>query len=365
MSAQESEAGKTENRAKAIVLFSDGTGNSAGKAYKTNVWRLYQALDQRPPKIGEMRQIAYYDDGVGTSSFRPLAILGGVFGYGLKRNVLDLYAFLCRNYEPGDRIYAFGFSRGAFTIRVLIGFVLSRHLVRAESEAELARGARDAYRAYRRRFEPAFGPTRVLVTILRDLRDGVIGALRRFNGHRTYAEIETVDPGTVAFVGVFDTVSAYGMPIAEITRGIDDYVFPLSMPNYSLSDKVEVARHALALDDERDTFHPLLWDERREAMLVGDEQTLERLQQVWFVGVHSDVGGGYPDDALSHVPLEWMMDEAASAGLRFKQEDADDYRRAANPFGPLHNSRNGLGAYYRYQPRKISPKLADSKTGKR
>jgi uncharacterized protein (DUF2235 family) len=88
---------------KTIVLLADGTGNSAAKLFKTNVWRLYRALDQSdPPPTGERRQIAHYHDGVGTSTFKPLALLGGVFGIVLKRNVLELYAFLCRNYEPGQ-----------------------------------------------------------------------------------------------------------------------------------------------------------------------------------------------------------------------------------------------------------------------
>ena len=89
---------------KNIVLLSDGTGNSSSKLFTTNVWRLYQALDLTDPA----RQIAYYDDGVGTSSFKPLAILGGVFGFGLKRNVIDIYSFCCRNYRYCDRIYGFG-----------------------------------------------------------------------------------------------------------------------------------------------------------------------------------------------------------------------------------------------------------------
>ncbi len=105
---------------KHIVVFSDGTGNSSAKFFKTNVWRLYQAVDASELAAGEgrVRQVVDYDSGgVGTSTFKPLAILGGAFGVGLKRNVLDLYRFICRHYEPGDRIYAFGFSRGAFTIR--------------------------------------------------------------------------------------------------------------------------------------------------------------------------------------------------------------------------------------------------------
>src|SRR3954467_13632693 len=111
--------------AKTIVLLADGTGNSAAKLFKTNVWRVYQALDLAdPPAPGEPRQIAYYHNGVGTSVFKPLALLGGVFGVGLKRNVIDMYRFVCRNYEPDDRIFLFGFSRGAFTVRILASLLL-------------------------------------------------------------------------------------------------------------------------------------------------------------------------------------------------------------------------------------------------
>src|SRR3954470_18955402 len=94
-----------------IVLLSDGTGNSSAKLFKTNVWRLFQALDLTDP----LKQVAWYDNGVGTSSFKLFAVLGCVFGFGLKRNVLDIYSFCCRNYVAGDQLYGFGFSRGAFT----------------------------------------------------------------------------------------------------------------------------------------------------------------------------------------------------------------------------------------------------------
>src|SRR6202795_4394893 len=123
---------------KNIVLLSDGTGNSSSKIFKTNVWRLFQALDLPDPQ----KQIAYYDDGVGTSSFKPLAILGGAFGIGLRRNVISLYKFACRNYRAtGDEIYAFGFSRGAFTIRVVIGLIIDQGLIPTDniSETELDR----------------------------------------------------------------------------------------------------------------------------------------------------------------------------------------------------------------------------------
>lgn len=173
---------------KNIVLFSDGTGNSSAHLFKTNVWRLYQALDLADPKVPtEPRQFAYYDDGVGTSSFKPLAVLGGAIGVGLARNVRDVYAFLCRTYEPGDRIYAFGFSRGAFTIRVLVGLVMSQGLVPYEgNEADLERYAGAAYRAYRKKYDTTGG----LVGPVRWLRDTLIDAWDGLLGRPHYREID-------------------------------------------------------------------------------------------------------------------------------------------------------------------------------
>src|SRR5258705_1734290 len=126
---------------KNIVLLSDGTGNSAAKVFRTNVWRLSQILDLRDPAS----QITYYDDGVGTSSFKLFAALGGIFGFGLKRNVIAIYSFCCRNYQPGDRIYCFGFSRGSFTIRIVAGMIASQGLIAYhDREADLAHFAADA-----------------------------------------------------------------------------------------------------------------------------------------------------------------------------------------------------------------------------
>src|SRR5262245_39274787 len=129
-----------------IVLLSDGTGNSAAKVWRTNVRRTFEALD-----LSGNDQVAFYDDGVGTSTFKPWAILGGAFGFGLQRNVVDLYKFACRNYnDDSDDLYGFGFSRGAFTIRVVIGLILNQGLVHADSESELDKKAIGAYREYRR-----------------------------------------------------------------------------------------------------------------------------------------------------------------------------------------------------------------------
>lgn len=353
---------------KNLVLFSDGTGNSAGKLFKTNVWRVYQAVDLTDPQKPEPpRQFAFYDDGVGTSSFKPLAVLGGAFGVGLSRNVRDLYVFLCRMYEPGDNIYAFGFSRGAFTIRVLLGLVLSQGLVRyGGNEADLQRWAADAYRAYRAARFKSLNP---LVPLLRSARDVVFGVWNTVLRRRPYAQAERVghpdadDAIRIRFVGLWDTVDAYGLPVDELTRAIDRFVWPLTMRDYNLNPRVLCARQALALDDERNAFHPRLWNEAPQPGKPGsgvpggncatEHIDDERISQVWFAGVHSNVGGGYADDSLSYVPLQWIMHEAHKHGLRFESQIWAEQVSLADENGPLYDSRRGLAGYYRYNPRRI------------
>jgi uncharacterized protein (DUF2235 family) len=338
---------RTATTPKNIVLLSDGTGNSAAKLMKTNVWRMYEAVD-----FTGGDQIALYSNGVGTSGFKPLAVLGGAFGWGLKRNVLDLYMFACRNYVPAgenreaDRLYAFGFSRGAFTIRVLMGLIEDQGLVTGVRGRELERRARWAYRAYRRRFNTTGG----LVGPLRTLRDW---ALRTWEGLRKrprYDASENVEP-VVRFVGLWDTVAAYGLPIDEMTRGWDDWVWPLSITDHTRPASVEKVCHALALDDERHTFHPTLFDEAAEPLRAHTDE--ERVTQVWFAGVHSNVGGGYPDDSLAHVSLLWMADEAGKRALRLHKQKRAEWEARADPHGPQYNPRRGLGVYYRYNPRSI------------
>ena len=210
---------------KSIIVLADGTGNSSGTFTRTNVWRLYRALDLGPPQPGQLQQVAYYHDGVGTNSFKLLMLLGGAFGWGLKRNVIELYEFICRNYEDGDGIYAFGFSRGAFTARVLIGIITQYGLVPYKTDAELHRAAVAVYRENRTRFE-----RRALTTVFRFLRHHALKAKRRLLRLAAPAQA-TIKVERIAFVGVWDTVAAYGMPIIELTRGIDRCIWPMDLPN--------------------------------------------------------------------------------------------------------------------------------------
>lgn len=361
--------------ARKLIVCSDGTGNSAGKLNKTNVWRLYQAVDLRPPTAeaddsgGDTHeQIAFYDDGVGTSSFKPLAILGGALGVGLARNVVDLYIFLSRAWQPGDRIYAFGFSRGAFTIRVLLGLLMSQGLLRCHgSERDLERLAWAAYRRYRAQCFHSLSPLVWLGRRLRDLGVRVLDALLRrtpYDPAACAAGPDAAEPLKVEFVGLWDTVDAYGLPVDELTRAIDLAVWPLTMRDYNLSPRVLRACHVLALDDERHAFWPRLWNEVPQPGKPGSgvpganagtrHLDDERISQVWFAGVHSNVGGGYPDDALAHVSLLWMMRQAQARGLRFEDEIRRSYEALADEDGPLLDSRHGLAGYYRYRPRHIA-----------
>ncbi len=357
---------------KNIILLSDGTGNSSSSNAKTNVWRLYQALDLRDSANGGVRQVAFYDDGVGTSGLRPLMILGSVFGWGLKRNIFDLYQFLCRNYEPGDRIFAFGFSRGAFTIRILVALIVSQGIARCRTDSELGRATADAYRAFRASQRNTTGSP--LIRWGRGIRNAAVWIKRwacdqRYHGHDKFPRPKRdpsspLDEKMVTFVGVWDTVAAYGLPFSELTRGWDQVVWPLSMSENILSPNVGIARHALSLDDERDTFHPVLWDEE------GERQQIERglvepgrLRQVWFSGMHADVGGGYPDDGISMAPLLWMIGETHGTGLRFLDSEVDRFEAQGSRSAPMHDSRRGVGGAYRYQPRRIDAWMKDPHPG--
>ena len=372
---------------KNIIVLSDGTGNSAAKFNKTNVWRTYEALDLSDPE----KQIAYYDDGVGNSSFKPLALLGGALGIGLSRNVRELYAYLCRNYEEGgsdlekgDRIYGFGFSRGSFTIRTLAGFVSKFGLIKKSAyvgDRDLWKKTTWLYQAYRKACSGT-GTVPIPARIIRGLRDSFATQTKKnflqehenfLKGHgKLFRSVE------IEFLGLWDTVDAYGLPIDELTMGWDRFVWPLSMRNRDLSAKVKKAVHALSLDDERNSFHPLLWNEAGDSG-VADISTVirqddkaksiadEKLSQVWFAGMHANVGGGYPDDFLSYVPLNFVLDQLVKLGppkdrILFDQIIRKAQRAAARVPGVMHDSRSGLSSYYRYLPRKLE-KLLDTKRG--
>ncbi|MGX9427039.1 DUF2235 domain-containing protein [Bradyrhizobium sp. LeoA1S1] len=337
-----------------LVLFADGTGNAFTKQ-ESNVWRLYEALDRTRPD-----QVAHYIKGVGTAGWAPLAAIDGATGIGVPSNVRKLYRFLCWNWEPGDEIYIFGFSRGAFTARTLAALIASQGLVPAAiggetvTHAEMQRNAMAAWREYRRKTVP-WRKTLPTIWITRAVRDLALGIYHRIMRHRSYDDVRKAMDGRtnveIEFLGLFDTVEAFGVPVEELRTAIDWAIWPISFRNRKLSDKVKLARHALSLDDERATFHPIRFDQSAPA-------SAEQIREVWFSGVHSDVGGGYPDGTLSFVPLVWMVEQIEHR-LRFQPGRIEHFRAYQSAIGPIHDSRSGAAVMYRYGPRPITETKAD------
>jgi uncharacterized protein (DUF2235 family) len=336
-----------------LVLFADGTGN-AFTTQESSVWRLYEALDHTQPD-----QIAYYIKGVGTAGWAPLAALDGATGIGVPANVRKLYRFLCWNWREGDEIYIFGFSRGAFTARTLAALIASQGLVPpvidkvAVSHAEMQRNAMAAWREYRK--ESVGYRSLPTIWIVRWIRDVLIYLYHFILGHRSYAKVREAMDGRkqvgIEFLGLFDTVEAFGVPVEELRLAIDWAIWPVSFRNHRLSKTVKHACHALALDDERTTFHPLRIDQSHlpEGQVV---------KEVWFTGVHSDIGGGYPESTLSFVPLVWMAEQLGDQ-LRFQDGTIEHFREYQSAIGPMHDSRSGAAVLYRYGPRPIGDRKED------
>lgn len=298
---------------KRIVICCDGTWNRADQEHDgvpcpTNVVK----LASRIAKSGEggITQAIHYDQGVGTGNALD-QYSGGAFGRGLEDNILDAYRFLIGNYEDGDEIFLFGFSRGAFTARSIAGMVRKCGILKRESIAQY-RAARELYHS---KDHPDDKPA------------------RDFKRDHSVCGEEDI---RVKFVGVWDTVGSLGIPLRGLrflTR--TKYQFH----DTQLSGTIQFAYHALSIDEHRAPFEPTLWDYKPKP-----GQTVE---QVWFAGVHSDVGGGYPETEASDVPLEWMLEKARGAGLALDAKAMAALPTRGSPTGKLHDSKTGM---YRVTP---------------
>jgi len=360
---------------KNIILCSDGTGNRGGKGNGTNVWRIYNYIDLNCHKDDSSRrkQVSYYEDGVGTEDFKPLKLFGGAFGWGLSRNIQDLYEFLIKNYEEGDRIYLFGFSRGAFTVRSLAGLIERCGIPenkddpanpdrKAQNSRELKKKVEKAYEIYRnthkrKRFSKLRNRFKKVDTVFNVLPRAYLSksyneVIKNYKDEARKFKTENRNKNIdIHFIGVWDTVSAIGMPF-DFTRWLLDWVFNINFHSYQIGPSVMNAYHALSIDDERNTFHPLLWDETIK--------TDTNLEQTWFAGVHSNVGGGYPKQSMAHVPLYWMMSKAEKCDLQFEKGAMEKVRNTADVSDKMYDSRAGTGIYYRYLPRNIEKLCSDN-----
>lgn len=276
---------------KDIVVCCDGTNSQFGK-HETNVVHIYEAL------AGDRSdQVSFYEPGVGTfgADFfgvnvgeRFGKLLGAGFGYGIQQNLVRAYRFLIDSYVSGDRLFIFGFSRGAFTARTLAALVDTVGVLETDDRDQ----AKAAVKAY--------------------LDSGEAEARSKARTARACAPY---------FVGVWETVGALGLLI-RLRRFHDN----------QLSPGVTHAVQALAIDERRGPFEPTLWDEQA---LEADQH----VRQVWFAGVHSDVGGGYAERGLADLTLGWMLQQAEAAGLAFKPDARA--RIDGDPAGKLHQSYQG------------------------
>ncbi len=302
---------------KNIVIFSDGTGQEGGEGPSTNVYKLFNMVLDRSPK-----QIAFYDRGLGTGWRK---ITGTAAGMGISKNVCECYEFILEKFQAGDpgdpddkgdQIYPFGFSRGATTVHILSDLI---HLfgILPKSRPELIGQAYKIYktsdRENRKRRATAF-----------------------VERHHTMWR-------KVKFLGVWDTVAALGVPIRAVDVVIDKIPgLKHRFHDLNLSPSVENAYHALAIDDERQTFHPALWDPR-----IAEDQNMK---QVWFCGMHTDVGGGYEEQQLSDIALDWMVRKAKQHGLEIYPRH--DMKIDGDPDGTMHDSRGGaLSRFFRKKVR--------------
>ena len=254
---------------------------------------------------GDIPQLIYYDQGVGTGNTLDRAS-GGAFGDGLEENIHDAYRFLVANYEPGDELYLFGFSRGAFTVRSIGGMIRKCGIL----ERRAVRYYRDAIALYRNEQHPD-DPQPMQF--------------------RKSCSLIHEEPIPIRMIGVWDTVGSLGIPLRGLrwlTRREHQF------HDTELSGSVQVACHALAIDERRAPFVPTLWDYKPKPG--------QQVEQVWFCGAHSDVGGGYAETGLSDIALEWMIGKARAAGLAFDAAAIEAYPLKPDPVGKLHNSKTGL-----------------------
>lgn len=296
---------------KRLIVCLDGTWNRADDPkHSTNVVAMMRAI--APGDQDGVEQVLFYDKGVGTGGFAD-RLRGGMSGKGLDTNVRDAYIFLGNNYVPGDEIYVFGFSRGAFTARSLVGMLHVSGLLNRWTLGRLP----EAWAHYRR--NPAQDDDR---------------------SERIGAEVR------VKCLGVWDTVGSLGLPLRWV-RLAHWYNRRFAYHHTDLGPHVENAFHALAIDEARGQFAPILWTRRANAGQP-DGQVVE---QVWFTGAHSDVGGGYGrsdatdgEGSLSPVSLRWMIERVqATTGLVF-HDDWSQITARADPLAPMHESRSWLYA---------------------
>ena len=345
---------------KNIIILFDGTSNEISEN-RSNVLRLYGTLKK------DADQIVLYDPGVGTFGAanavsyyyrKAVEIWGLATGWGLDQNVKETYKFLVENYDDGmrdgkrvsepDNIYLFGFSRGAYTARVLAGFIHAVGLV-----APINLNLVDyAYRAYKS---------------VSDKKGDIPQDGARNPKTNPFAEVRLFERilrprrPAIRCIGAFDTVGSV-IELGRFGPRLRSHAFTKT------NKSVEYVRHAAAIDERRTMFQPQLWPAGGEywggPFKNSKKAKAQNVKEVWFSGVHGDIGGGYSEDKsqLAKLPLEWMINETKKLGVKYKtttineivlgKNDKKDYVKP-NPLAPLNVSMNAAWSVIEFVPRKV------------
>jgi len=281
---------------KRIVYCADGTWNTPES--KTNVYRFFKAI----PNTAS--QVAYYDDGVGSDGNPIERLFGGAFGDGLFKKIKDAYTKIAHAYEKDDELFIIGFSRGSYVARSLAGMIAICGLPTDPLDPADTTFVDTVFQAYRNK----------------DRRTELLQSLAGKSLH----------DAQITMVGVWDTVGSLGIP--AIVGGISPIIY--GFLDTGLHPDVHHAYHALAIDERRREFPATLW--------TGTPAQNQTVEQVWFAGVHCDVGGGYPETGLSDITLKWMMGKANALGLEFDPLVFNQYAGldAKHSLDQIHESWN-------------------------
>ena len=261
---------------KRLVLLCDGTWLGADGGRTSNVVHLARAV--LPRSCDGIDQVTCYHEGLGHGAGMQ-GIGAAAFGQGIDHDIQSLYRFLVHNYSAGDELFLFGFSRGAYTVRSLIGMLRNAWLLRKEHGALIPR----AYHLYRTKWHA-----------------DADNALRFREPHAREVRVR--------FLGVWDTVGTLGIPL-DLFEGFDADRY--NFHDTTISRIIDRACHALAIDERRKPFTPTLWNTRSDRV---------RTEQAWFSGSHIDIGGGHHEAGLSHLSLRWMVEQAQQSGLAVDNE---------------------------------------------
>ncbi|KAF2154064.1 hypothetical protein K461DRAFT_327229 [Myriangium duriaei CBS 260.36] len=330
----------------------------------SNVTRLSRAI--HPQTSDGTKQIVYYSRGVGSTGGFADRLYGGLSGEGVAENIRAAYAFLSTNYRRGDEIFLFGFSRGAFTARAIAGLIAQVGVLTRSGQDYLA----EIYADVRHRHDEDYKPAQPN----KPFRNKPPASDPRYRAELAHRGLTTLGVHVKA-VGVWDTVGALGTPrIGWLEKvGLQSSVSKHQLEFYDtkLSPVIENAFQALALDERRASFSPAVWE-------LEPRNTTTRLRQVWFPGVHANIGGGYPDQALANITLAWMASQVAPMldldldHILDEQDATDAYYEKDNQrprpwsFGKIYNSIKGVwmaggastrtpGRYMRVSPKSAAP----------